>query len=474
MRVFTIPLILSALICGCAVGPNFERPAPVAVQTYGMDGETTLATVQLTPSADLPVAWWTTFESPAIDGLVRDALANSPTLALADARLEQARAMASAARGGLAPQVNANGSAVRERINTQAFGISGFPSPTISLYSLGTTVGFDLNLFGGRQRAIEREEARTGAEQYRVDAAYLTLSGNVVLQAITISGLRSKLTLQTEIVADDRRVFDMVNRAISAGGQPPAALNTIEAQLAEDEASLPVLHQELAEAQHRLALYLGRAPAQMRPLELDLASLRAPGTIPVSLPSSLVRRRPDILAAEADLHAATADIGVETAALYPNISLQASLTQSTTNPETIFQSSSTGWSIGPTISAPIFRGGEQRSRVHRASAAQRAALAVYQQTVLESFVQVADVMQGVSNAQDLVAAQARAIEAAEANVRNRQTAYEAGADTLFSLVDARRQANRARVAAVDARVLFYQNIAALYVATAADWRESGR
>src|SRR5262249_26251518 len=161
----------------------------------------------------------------------------------------------------------------------------------------------------------------------RVDAAYLTVSGNVVQQAFLISGLRAKLNAQNDIVAGDQHILDMVRRAIEAGGQAPAAANTIEAQLAEDNAALPPLRQQLAQAQHRLALYLGRAPAETQAFNLDLATVQAPTDIPVSLPSDLVRRRPDILAAEAELHAATADIGVQTAALYPSINLGASLTQ---------------------------------------------------------------------------------------------------------------------------------------------------
>jgi NodT family efflux transporter outer membrane factor (OMF) lipoprotein len=457
-------------LCACAAGPDFERPITPAAATYSAPGDRTAANVQLAPSAATPAQWWTNFGSDELNALVGDALAHNQTLAQAEANLDQARAAAAVTAGGAAPQANLQASVVRERINTQAFGFTGFPSPTISLYSLGGGVAFDFDLAGGRRRAVERDEAKAAAQQARVDAAYLTISGNVVQQAILIAGLQEKLAAQTDVLASDQRMLDMVQRAIRAGGQPPAAANTIEAQLAEDQALLPGLRQQLAEARHRLALYLGRAPAALPETQLTLADLQTPASIPVSLPSELVRRRPDILAAEADLHAATAQIGVDTAALYPSLSLNASLTQGAIDPNEIFSNASTGWSVGPGLTAPIFHGGSLRAQVHAADAAQRASLARYQETVLEAFVQVADVMQALANDQDLIAIQQRAVETANVNVRNTRFAYENGAGALLSLVDAQRQAARARLAQVDARVAYYQSMAALYVATSADWR----
>lgn len=465
------------ILCGalslsaCAVGPNFTRPAALTASSYAAPGDrAAAANVQLAPSAATPPLWWSSFGSDELNALVGDAFAHNHTLEEANASLDQARALAGATAGGAAPQLNLQTSAVRERINTQAFGFTGFPSPTISLYSLGGSVSFDFDLAGGRRRAIERDEAKAAAQQARVDAAYLTISGNVVQQAFLIAGMKEKVAAQTEVLAADQRVLDMVHRAIRAGGQPPAAANTIEAQIAEDQALLPSLRQQLAEAEHRLALFLGRTPADAPDLQLTLASLQLPTTIPVALPSDLVRRRPDILAAEADLHAATAQIGVDTAALYPSLSLNAALTQGAIDPGQIFSSASTGWSVGPGLTAPIFHGGSLRAGVHAANAAQRASLARYQETVLQAFVQVSDVMQALSNNQDLIGIQQRAVDTANANVRNTDFAYRNGAGTLLSLVDAQRQAARARLAQVDARVAYYQSIAALYVATSADWR----
>ncbi len=463
-------LAFGVFAAGCAVGPNFQPPGAPALIDYAMAGDRPAsAIIQLTPSASAPAGWWNDL-SPQLDGLVSEALAHNQTLAQADANLEEARADAAATRGEARPQANASSSAVRERINTQAFGFTGFPSPTLSLYSVGASVAFDFDIFGGRRRAIERDEARAAAQQARVDAAYLSVTGNVVRQAVLVAGLRAKVSALDDIIAGDRRVLAMVRRAIQAGGQPPAAANTIEAQVAEDEAAAPALRQQLAEARHRLALYVGQTPSQWAAPDLDLTAFRAPATIPVTMPSELVRRRPDILAAEADLHAATAQIGVDTAALYPNLAIAASWTQSAIDPSSLFEATSAGWSVGPGLTAPIFHGGTLRAHVARANAAQRAALAAYQETVLEAFMQVADVMSAIGNAQQALAAQQQAVQTADINVRNAQFAYRNGAGTLLNVVDAQRQANRARLGAVDAQVLLYQNIALLYVASAADWR----
>lgn len=472
MRLRAAALALSALLGACAtVGPDFERPEASGGASYAMAGDDAVSpTIMLDPSASTPVKWWTAFDSDDLNALVADALMNNPSLAEADATLEQARAVSSSTRGEALPQVDAEASVVRERINVQSFGLTGFPSPTISLYSIGPSVSFDLDLFGGRRRASERDQALVAAEAARVDAAYLTLSGDVVRQAVLIAGLNEKIAAQADIVAADRRVLEMVNIAIQAGGQPQSAANAVQAQLAEDEVMGPPLRQQLAEARHRLAFLLGRAPNAFSPPDLTLDALTPPGAVPVTIPSELVRRRPDILAAEADLHAATAEIGVSTAALYPNIALNASWIQGSIDPDTLFNRDSAGWSIGPSITAPLFHGGSLRADVRGSEAAARASYARYQQVVLGAFVQVADVMQAIGHDQEAVAAQARAVDAAAANLQTAEFGYQNGAGALFSVIDAQRQLHRARLAAVDARAQLYADLAALYVATAADWR----
>jgi NodT family efflux transporter outer membrane factor (OMF) lipoprotein len=454
------------------VGPNFKAPdAPKgpAAAGYAMAGDPAAAGVRLDPAARAAGPWWNAFGSPELDRVIRGALADSPTLAEANAALQKAQADAAAARGAQAPQAGVDASVQRERINTQAFGFTGFPSPTIGLYSVGATVDYDLDLFGGRRRATEQAQAQADAAARLADAAYLSLTGNVALQAMRVAGLRAQITAVQAVIADDRRAAEMVRKAQVAGGEAPAATESVQAQLAEDEALLPPLERDLALARHQLALLSGKSPAEWTAPDFDLSGLAAPAEIPVSLPSGLVRQRPDILAAEAELHAATAAIGVAVAAQYPDLSLSANLTQAALHPEQIFNPASSGWNLLAGVTAPIFDGGVLKARRQGAEADARAALARYQQTVLRAFVQVSDVLAALGADQRQLAAQTRARDSAQKTVANAEAAYRLGGGTLMQLVDAQRQLSRARRGLAQAQGQAFEDRVQLYAATATDW-----
>lgn len=472
---FPAMLVGAAMTSACiTVGPDYERPAPPPAANYAMTGDLPAPTlVALTPSNEVAREWWRSFASTDIDRLVEQALRQNRTLAAADAALARAQAVLSAARGGAAPQIDYSAGAERERVNTAAFGIEGFPSPTISLYSVGASAAFDLDVFGGQRRRIESAAARAEAQARRTDAAYLSLSGQVVTRAVDIGSLQAQLSAAEGIVADDRRVIEMIRRSIAAGGAPASAETAAAAQLAEDEARLPPLRIQLAQARHALAALLGHAPSEWAAPELTLEAMNIPERIPVSLPSELVRARPDILAAEADLHAATADIGVATAALYPRISLGAAFSVASLEPETLFNYESAGWSFGPSLTGPLFHGGALRAQRRGAQASQVEAMARYEQTVLNAFVQVSDLLQAVAQDQELVQAQIRAAAAAAENARLAELAYENGAGTLLQVIDAQRQSQRARLGLIQANAQLRRDIAALFVATASDWRAEG-
>ena len=263
----------------------------------------------------------------------------------------------------------------------------------------------------------------------------------------------------------------MVHKAEAAGGEPASATVSVRAQLAQDEALLPPLHQQLAQARHALAVLVGQSPASWTAPDFNLSDFTAPTSVPVSLPSALVRRRPDILAAEADLHAATARIGVATAALYPDIQLSANLTQTALQPQNLFSYAASGWSVGAGLTAPVFHGGTLKANQRAAQAEARASLDRYQQTVLSAFGQVADVMQAIANDDAELAALAESERTSEANLRDAQTGVRLGGAPVLPVVDAERQLEMARRAMVMVRGRRLADIAQLFVATAADWRE---
>jgi NodT family efflux transporter outer membrane factor (OMF) lipoprotein len=470
-----LPLLLTATaLTGCAaVGPDFAPPAPpvgAAAAGYAMAGDPAPAGVRLVPEARTAGPWWQAFGSPELDRTIRTALADSPSVAEAQATLERYQAEVRAVQGARLPQVDATGSAQRERINTQAFGFTGFPSPTISLYSVGAAVSYDLDLFGGTRRRVEAAEAQAERAARQADAAYLSLSGNVALQAMRVAGLRAQIAAVEAVIAGDRETLAMVRRAEAAGGEAPSAANNATAQLAEDEALLPPLRRQLDLARHQLALLAGKAPSEWAAPDFELAGFAAPTEIPVSLPSNLVRRRPDILAAEAELHAATAQVGVAVANQYPDIRLTANLTQGSLKPDSLFDYSASGWNLLAGVSAPIFHGGTLKAERRAAEAEARASLARYQATVLRAFVQVSDALAALATDADHIAALDRADRSAQATVRDAETAYRLGGASLIQVVDARRQQSRARRALVEAQAQRLADLVSLYTATGADWR----
>jgi NodT family efflux transporter outer membrane factor (OMF) lipoprotein len=264
----------------------------------------------------------------------------------------------------------------------------------------------------------------------------------------------------------------MIKRGIQAGGVPAAAVNPADAQLAEDQARRPTILRSISTARHALALLVGQAPSSWSAPDIDLASISLPASIPVSLPSELVRKRPDILAAEADLHAATAAIGVANAARYPSLSLDASFVLTALHPEDMFQYNSSGWSAGPSITAPLFNGGALEARQRAAEAAAKEADANYRQTVLTAFAQVSDLLSALSTDRELVDAQTRSRDVADKNSQLASLGFENGAGSLISVIDAQRQAQRARLASIEAQALMRADMAALFVAAAADWRKN--
>jgi NodT family efflux transporter outer membrane factor (OMF) lipoprotein len=468
-----------ALAACATVGPNFkapESPKGAAANGYAMAGDAAAPGLRLSPDARTAGPWWRAFGSPELDAAIRQALADSPSIAEARATLEKAQADARVTRGAQFPQVDANAAAERERINLAAFGFQGFPglppisSPTINLYQVGGSVSYDLDLFGGRKRATEAANARAEAAARQADAAYLTLSGNVAMQAMTIASLRGQIAATRDIIADDRRVIDIIRKAEAIGGQAHSALSGGVAQLAEDEALLPPLLRQLALARHQMALLAGKSPAEWTAPDFDLAKLTAPAEIPVSLPSQLVRNRPDILAAQADLHAATAAIGVAVANQYPDIRLSANLTQEATKPGDIFKADSAAWTILGGLTAPIFHGGALKAQRRSAEADARISLARYEQTVLRAFVQVSDVLSDVGSDQQAIESLKVANQAAEAGAQDAQNALRLGGGPLVDVVQAQRTLSRARRALAEAQGRRMSDLVALYAATATDWR----
>jgi NodT family efflux transporter outer membrane factor (OMF) lipoprotein len=467
---------LAALAAGCAaVGPDFERPAAPSALGYLSTGETAPALVRLDPATAGAGPWWTAFNSPELDSVIRQAVEGSPTLQEADATLAQARSALAQARGEAGPQVDGTAGVHRERANLQAFGFTGFgdvklENPTFSLYSVGGGVGYDLDLFGGARRRLESAVARTQAAAQRADAAYLTLTSNVALQAVTIATLNAQIEAVEAMLKSDQDNLDLVHKAGALGGSTSGARVEAQSQLEADRALLPPLIGQRNAAKHALAMLVGKTPADWTAPDFTLADLNLTQAIPLTLPSELVRRRPDILASEAELHAATADIGVATADLYPNIKIGASLTQGSLRPGDLFSYDASAWDLGVNLTAPIFDGGALRARRQQAREIARAALARYQQTVLGAFLQVADALSALTADDEAIAGYGRALAQAAERLRLARAAYSLGGGTLLDVVDAQRQVHAAEASLVHIQGQRLADAVRLFAATGADWR----
>jgi NodT family efflux transporter outer membrane factor (OMF) lipoprotein len=467
-------LALVAALAGCkTVGPDFERPAAPTTSGYIAPTDASVRSQQAALGEQVAADWWRYFGSPELDQVMRRALADNPSIQAAEATLAALQVQIRATKAGSAPQVTLNASVEGQRLNLNSFGFdtASFPdlnpNPSFVLYSVGPAVSYAVSPWGQNKRAVEGATARAEAQAHQIDAAYLSITGNIAVQAARIAAIRAEMDVVEAIVADDERLIDLARKAEAAGAQAQGPQVDAQALLAADQARLPPLRQDLAAARHALSVLVGKAPADWQAPDFDMARLTLPQRLPVALPSELVRRRPDILVAEAQLHAATAQIGVATAQLYPQLMLTGGITQTGLSPDKLFSTSATVLNLGLALAAPIYDGGRRKAEREVARENARAALASYQATVIAAFGQVADLLTALAHDEDELAAQVKARETAAESLRLANAAWRGGATGVLPVVDAERQLNTARIAEVRAQAQRYVHTAQLFAATGA-------
>jgi NodT family efflux transporter outer membrane factor (OMF) lipoprotein len=464
-----------ALGCvGCTVGPNFAPPAAPSQSVYtpGGSAESGAGDQHFALGEKIAGDWWSLYRSDPLNEVLKQAVAGNRTLVAAQATLAAAQESVIVAGAAREPQIDVDGGASRYRQNGGQLGLPklppGFPNYA-NLFHVGPTVSYALDVWGGTQRAVEESAALADVSDDQLDAAYLTLTGNAVTQALTIASLRAQLATVAGIIADDETNLRLVDTEVKAGVATQLDIETAASQLAIDRTLVPPLRTQLDQARHALAVLVGRAPADWTPPDFDLDTLVLPHELPVSLPSDLVRQRPDLLAAEAQLHAASAAIGVATAQLYPNITLSAATSQQSITIDTLFHGASNIWSLGPSITIPIFHGGALKAQERGAQDRFNAALATYEQTVLQSFGQVADVLDGLTHDAELLDEQQRALTAAESSLALTRRSYSIGSVGVLQVVDAQRLVEQSRLGVVRAKAQRYLDTAQLFVAMGGAW-----
>jgi NodT family efflux transporter outer membrane factor (OMF) lipoprotein len=477
LHAISLAIACASALCGCAAGPDLREPAPIADATYtaapqpaataraeGPDG----AAQHFVEAESLGGAWWRAFGSADLDRLVQQALDDSPTLAQAGMKLEQARQDYLAQAGGSEwPQVNGSLNATREKINPAAFGIGSLLGnrtfPPFTLYQAQVSVSYTLDVFGANRRTLEGLAAGIDYQQYELEAARLSLAGNVVTSVIRRASLAAQIELSERILAAQANQLEITEQRYRAGGIAESDLLAQRSQVEQTRAGIAPLRAQLAQADHQLAVYLGRTPAQGAGGVPALNVLQLPTELPLTLPSTIARQRPDIRASEALLHQASANVGVATANLYPQITLSGSYGPQGTQLSNLLDV----WSIGAGLTQPIFHGGQLRARQRSAQDAYEAAAAAYRQTWLQGLQQVADALRALEQDALQLAAREAAQRDAAASARVAEQRYAAGGLSQLSLLDAQRQELQTTLDSTLAQAQRLSDSAALYQALGA-------
>ena len=470
-----LPGVMAALLLGaCAVGPDFTRPAPPTVHAYTheplaatsvtADGETQL----LTPGAAVPANWWRLFGSAQLDTSVDAALAHNPTLEASEASLRESQDNLRAGYGVFFPQVDAQVEGGRQRVSPLENGLNA-PGTVFNLITASGTISYALDVFGGKRRTVEGLQAQADYQRYLTQAAYLTLSANVVNTTIAQAAYAAEIRATEQLIDLQNQQLEITEAQVRAGTSAYASVLSVRSLISANEASLAPLRLKISEANHLLATLQGVFPSEANFPAVELSSLVLPKDLPVSLPSELVRQRPDILAAEAQLHVASANIGVATAAMFPSISLSGTYGAGGTSFGNLSTDSFRFWSIGPSITVPLFQGGSLWYGRRAAIDAYRQALANYRQTVLAAFEQVADALKALEYDAQALEAQAHAQRDAAGALSLLQTSYRAGTVDYLEVLVADTQLHQTTIAWLQAVAQRQQDTVALFVALGGGW-----
>jgi NodT family efflux transporter outer membrane factor (OMF) lipoprotein len=467
------------MLSACAVGPNYKPPA--APRTSGFVPPASLpATTATAPVSggeaqrfvdglDIPGQWWTLFRSPELNALIERGIANSPTLAAAQAALRQANESTAAQRGGFFPSISGQYQGEREKASGAAFGLPQEGSFLYTLNSASVNVSYTLDAFGGIRRQVEALQAEADYQRFALQASYLSLTANIVTAAVTEASVRAQIAATEDIVRSQQAQLDITRRRVTAGGASQADVLQQQATLQSTLANLPVLRSQLAQERNQLAAYVGDLPADYNGAEITLDSLTLPADLPVSLPSKLVEQRPDVRQYAELLHQATAQIGVATANMLPQITLSGSYGGTATQFSDVFSPSSVVWSLVGGVTQPLFKGGQLAHQRRAAIAAAQEAAANYKSTVITAFQNVSNTLYALQADADALAADALAERTAAASLNLVRAQYKSGGASYLQVLTAEQSYQTALVSLVKARAQRYADTAALFQALGGGW-----
>jgi NodT family efflux transporter outer membrane factor (OMF) lipoprotein len=503
----SLPVIAAALLAGCAVGPRYHKPeappnagyAPAPLPATSASAPIHGGEVQsLLSDRDIPFEWWELFKSPSLNALVEQAFRANPTIASAQAALVQAQELVYAQRGFFFPTIGADYSFERQKIAgnltvDNAPGVQGngdnltppLQDPNESphthplFYNLHTaelTVGFVPDVFGANWRQVETLAAQRDAQRFALEATYVTLASNVVAAAIQEASLRAQLEATRQIIAADEKSLQILRDQFRLGFAMRIDVAAQEAALGQARTLLPPLQKQLEQTRDLIRALVGNLPNRDVPQTFELDALQLPPELPLSLPAKIIDQRPDVRAAEAQLHAANAQVGAAIAALLPQFSITGADGGNADQFAWMFRTGGPFWSVVGGVTQPIFEGGTLLHRERAARAALQQAAAQYQSTVIAAYQNVADTLHASLSDADALAADVDAENSAKVTYDLTRQQMQVGYVNYLTLLSAETAYQQALLTRVQAQATRYGDTIALFQALGGGWwnrKESG-
>ncbi|MCF7987550.1 MAG: efflux transporter outer membrane subunit [Methylovulum sp.] len=469
-RIIITSLLLSLTLSACTLGPDFKRPDPPNVSTYRQNKATEQALVL---GKELPGQWWTLYHSKPLSALIAQAIKHNPDLQSAHATLVQAQELAQAKKGSLLPSLDASAFSTRQQISGAQFGNPSMGGSVFSLYNTSVKVSYTLDVFGAIRRQIENLSAQADYQRFQLEAAFLTIAANIVTTALQEASLRAQITATEQIIDAQAQQLNVIQQQFDLGSTSKAAVLAQQSTLAQTRTYLPPLQQALAQTRHRLTTLVGTFPSTDLAAQFNLDELSLPDALPLSLPAKLVEQRPDIRAQEAALHAASAQIGVVTASVFPDFTISSNVGSIATQASGLFMPGSEIWNLTANLLQPVFHGGDFTHKRQAAVASYEQAAAQYRSTVLKAFQDVADTLSALEFDENALKTQDAALQAAQESLSLTQTQFNIGAVSYVSLLNAQRDYQQARMGRIKAQAARLADTAALFQALGGGWWQRG-
>ncbi|WP_062306634.1 efflux transporter outer membrane subunit [Polynucleobacter sinensis] len=472
-------LVCVGLLSACAVGPDFKQPEAPNTSSYtetklskelatapGVPGGTAQEFVE---GADIEAQWWELYKSPELDALIKKALQQSPNLGAADAALRAAQENVNAQIGGqYFPAVGLGAGVTRQLQPSSIYGMQ-YGSDTYNLFNTSVNVSYKLDVFGGARRAVEGARAQAEIAQFQLEGAYLSLTANIVTSAVREAALRAQMQATEEILKAQTNLAEVTEKQLAIGTVSKVDVTSQRTLVSNSQVDLLNYERNLAFARNQLAVLVGDLPSNANVAKFDLNSLHLPEKLPLSVPSSLVRQRPDVRAAEAQLKAMNAFVGVATANLLPQFNITGSIGSAALSSANLFGPNSSLWTIGGGILQPLFQGGRLLAQRRGAIANYEQAAFQYQSTVLKAFQEVADALRALETGAQALKAASDAERYAYETLDLVQQQYKLGTTSYLAVLYYQNQYQLAKVKSVSAQATRFADTAALFAALGGGW-----